>query len=236
MDRAAALGREMPSIAREHIGRGPGGHDLADEQIVGLLVVRLGQHLAFQPAQAARDQRRADLAGGEGGQAAGLELVLVAAGIRADLQRGPRLLARRNAQREFAGSVDQRARMGVLVHHHQHAGGVEVQRHGPGRRHDVAPAAVGAGDQHRGAVVQQQVGTDSSTGWISGAGDTLDSLGTPAARDAPAPRTCRSCWRGFRECPGSRPSARRSCRFPGGRCPPRPGRGLRACPSTGCGS
>ena len=52
-------------MAREHIGRGPGGHDFADEQVVGLLVVRLGQHLAFQPAQAARDQRRADLAGGK---------------------------------------------------------------------------------------------------------------------------------------------------------------------------
>ena len=173
----------MPSIAREHIGRGPGGHDLADEQIVGLLVVRLGSTLhSSQPRQPATSGAPILLAGKvdrplawnlSSSRPESVPTFSVARAARAT-----ECTARIRRKRRSACAY------GCSCPPPPACGRVEVQRHGPGRRHDVAPAAVGAGDQHRGAVVQQQVGTDSSTGWISGAGDTLDSLGTPAARRA----------------------------------------------------
>jgi hypothetical protein len=47
--------------------------------------------------------------------------------------------------------------MGGLVHHHQHLGRVEIQRHGPGGGHHVLCTRVGRGNQHGRAVVQQAI-------------------------------------------------------------------------------
>ena len=52
-------GVEFPVPVTEHAVVRPGGHHFANEKVVGLLVVRLGDDAAHQPGGAAWHQRRA---------------------------------------------------------------------------------------------------------------------------------------------------------------------------------
>ena len=56
---------EQPVAVAENAAVGPGGRDFANEQIVGLLVVRLGDQAAFQPGGATGHQGQIMAGSGE---------------------------------------------------------------------------------------------------------------------------------------------------------------------------
>jgi hypothetical protein len=68
---------KMPMSFRKHALVGPGGNDFADEQVVPVLIVRLGQQAALEPRRATFQQRCIDSFTFEGLQPIGLELVEV---------------------------------------------------------------------------------------------------------------------------------------------------------------
>lgn len=154
---------ELPVPAPEHALIRPGGHHFADEQVVGLLVVGLGQHAAQEPGGAALHQRgrggRGVAGGAEQFHAMALQLVglgLGAVGAQGDGQRGQGRSGQ--LQGELAAGLHQLAGARGLVEHHRDLGRRKVQRAGPGCRHHVVLARVGGRHQHRGAVVEQAVG------------------------------------------------------------------------------
>ena len=133
--------------------------------------------LAFEPGDAAADQRRGDLRRREGGQVQRRELVRLAAAVAAGRDRGVEQRARRNIDRELARCADQLAREGRFVDHDDDLGRVEIERHAPRRRHHVAARAGCAAHQHGGAVVEQSVSLRE--------GDVLDGHGAGERYCAP---------------------------------------------------
>ena len=147
----------MPSPFRKNGRIGPGRHDFGDEQVVALLVVRLRDHLAFQPGRAIADERRADPFSRKGRQAGMGELVAIAAGHAAGGQHLVRDPAERHVEGEFSRSVDQFAGESAAVDDRDHLGRIEVERHHPGSRHDVPPPVESGADQSDRSVIEQQI-------------------------------------------------------------------------------
>jgi hypothetical protein len=157
---------ERPAAVREHPLVGPGGDHLAEEGVVGRLAVRLGDAAAFEPGHAAGQQRQAGRVALEGRQVQTRELVFVAPAGAAHRVGHVGLRAAGQVQREQAAGQHQLARESALVDHHRHARRRELHRHRPGRRHHVALAAMCAGHQHRGAMVDQPAGMGSGDGLV----------------------------------------------------------------------
>lgn len=155
---------EMPTAIRKYALVSLCGDHFGEEQIIGVLDVRFGDDAAFQPGNAADDQRRRDLAGREGRDIEGGELVVrrfaqqLAPAAIADPHHHLRLCATRHVNGKGAGGFHQFARVGVLVDDDGDLGRVEIQRHVPGGCHDVAVFAMGGGDEDGGTVVEEAVG------------------------------------------------------------------------------
>ena len=114
---------------------------------------------AFEPGDdSPLEQRHPERRAGSGDDAVTLELVAVTAGPGAYRMRHVDQGRTRNADPERAAGRDELAGIRPLVDDDRDAGRRELDAHGPGRRHDVAPAAVLAGDKHRRPVVDQAAG------------------------------------------------------------------------------
>ena len=138
---------------------GPGAYHFADEQIIGLLVVRLGHQAAGHPGAAAAHERQ--LVSGHVEQRHTTMRQLVRVVVQTAM---PHLIgqldlgSRGNLDDEMAALLDQFPRAGRLVQHDGQLGRRIVQRAGPGRRHDVGNTLMAGGNKNGGAVVNEAEG------------------------------------------------------------------------------
>ena len=152
---------EVPTAAGKHPRIGPRGNHFANEQVMRLLIVRLRQQPALQPGHAARQQGCRDMRCRKSLEPKAGKFVALANFAPADrshIKRGPGLRPTRHIQGKFPRGLNQFTRPGVTVNHHHDFGRIEIESAIPCCRHDVAPAAVGAADQHRRSMVQQAIG------------------------------------------------------------------------------
>ena len=161
--------RVLPVSVAKHARIGPGRHDLAEEQIVAILIVRLGNHAALQPRDAAVDQRCGNLRAGKSAHAGSLgELVGVPTGDRADGERLAGDGASGHVQRKLARTFDEFARERIAVDDDGDLGRRKIQRHRPGGGHDIAACRVSAAHENGRAVVEQTIGLGEFDGQAIG--------------------------------------------------------------------
>ena len=150
---------KVPVALAENASVGPGRNHFTDKQVVGLLVVRLGDQLAGQPGRASLNKGQVMARHLEQWHRAMLEFLrVISQADAADLTGQLDLGYGRYLDHKYAAVFHQLAGFHVFIQNHGQFGRGKVQCACPCRCHDILHPGMAGRDQNRRAVVKQSVG------------------------------------------------------------------------------
>jgi hypothetical protein len=149
---------KFPVAVVEHAAVGVSRDDFADEQIIGLLIMRLGYHFADQPSRAACDQRHVMTIDVKQLHAASFQLVRRIGKTHAtDSVYQFQLAHVRHLQSKITTAFHQFARTRGFIQHQGNLGRRKIQRAGPGGSHHIIRTRMTRRYQHCRAMIQQPI-------------------------------------------------------------------------------